>query len=94
MRQQSGNGHSRLKLHADIAHPINADCRHSLEREVIDAFLHELERSKEPGYVPPNLESDYMDEYDDSHVMRSAPDGHGALIATRCIRSLAAGLSA
>jgi hypothetical protein len=24
MRYQNGNGHSRLKLHADIAHPINA----------------------------------------------------------------------
>src|SRR3954465_3195516 len=32
MRYQSGNGHSRLKLHADIAHPINAECRQDIER--------------------------------------------------------------
>src|SRR3989440_3245453 len=34
LRYQNGNGHgSRLKLHADIAHPINADCRHRIEEQ-------------------------------------------------------------
>jgi stage V sporulation protein G len=75
MRQQGGNGHNRFKLHADIAHPINAECRHGLERDVIDAFQQETERSKEPGYIPPNLDSDYMDEYDEPHTMRLRPTG-------------------
>src|ERR1043165_2839143 len=48
MRQHHGNGHSRLKLHADIAHPINADCRQSLEHDVVQAYQSEVERSKEP----------------------------------------------
>ena len=58
-----GNGHAaggRLKLHADIAHPINAGCRQTIEREVVKAYLDELERSKQPGYVAPNLEGEDM----------------------------------
>jgi stage V sporulation protein G len=57
-RYQSGNGHTRLKLHADIAHPINADCRHRIEEQVIHAFQAELERSKQPGYVAPALDGE------------------------------------
>jgi DNA-binding cell septation regulator SpoVG len=66
--QMGGNGRGgfmRPKLHADIAHPINASCRLELERRVLMAYLEELERSKLPGYVAPNLEGDYSD-YDDA----------------------------
>ena len=83
MRQQSGNGNShgrgvassRLKLHADIAHPINAECRHELEDHVVHAYQQEIERSKQPGYVPPSLESEDMDYYDDSRTMHLRPTG-------------------
>ena len=34
LRYRSGNGQSRLKLHADIAHPINARTRQEIERRV------------------------------------------------------------
>src|SRR5438046_1151445 len=65
MRQQHATGHraapGRLKLHADIAHPINAACRSAIERDVVDAYQQELDRSKEPGYVPPNLDHEDMD---------------------------------
>jgi stage V sporulation protein G len=57
----NGRGLSRPKLHADIAHPINAACRLELERRVLMAYLEELERSKLPGYVAPNLDGDYSD---------------------------------
>ena len=50
----------RMKLHADIAHPINADCRRKIQERVIKGFEEELERSKQPGYKPVN-----MDEPDD-----------------------------
>jgi stage V sporulation protein G len=62
-----GNGHggSRLKLHADIAHPINADCRHEIERRVLDAYDGELERSQMPGYVAPSLDAEDFEFYDD-----------------------------
>lgn len=57
----NGNGHGRLKLHADIAHPINAECRQAIERQVVTAFHGEVERSKEPGYIPPSLDGEDMD---------------------------------
>lgn len=60
LKYQSGNGRQRLKLHADIAHPINADGRAQLERQVLAAYLDEVERSKQPGYVAPRL--DDLDE--------------------------------
>jgi stage V sporulation protein G len=50
----------RMKLHADIAHPINADCRKKIQDRVVAAFTEELERSKQPGYKPVE-----MDEPDD-----------------------------
>ena len=53
----------RMKLHADIAHPINAECRHSLQERIIAAFTEELEKSKQPGYKPVE-----MDEPEDSDI--------------------------
>ena len=60
-----GNGNSRLKLHADVAHPINAACRQEVEREVLKAYWREVERSKQPGYIPPSLDGEDFDFYDD-----------------------------
>jgi stage V sporulation protein G len=42
----------RIKLHADIAHPINAECRRRIQERVISAFKREVEKSKQAGYVP------------------------------------------
>jgi stage V sporulation protein G len=65
LNYRNGNGADRLKLHADIAHPINADTRLELERRVLLAYQEELERSKLPGYVPPSLsDSDFSELYD------------------------------
>ena len=50
----------RMKLHADIAHPINIDCRKRIQEKVIAAFKEELENSKKPDYKPA-----VMDEPDD-----------------------------
>ena len=58
------NGNPRLKLHADIAHPINAQTRQEIERQVLVAYWHEVERSKLPGYTPPKLDGEDMDFYD------------------------------
>ena len=56
----------RLKLHADIAHPINAQCRKKIQEAVIKAFNEELERSKQPGYKPVDLDEDDYHP-DDAH---------------------------
>ena len=50
----------RMKLHADIAHPINAECRKKIQETICAAYEDELERSKQPGYKPVDLdEPDY-----------------------------------
>jgi stage V sporulation protein G len=41
----------RVKLHADIAHPINSACREVIQTAVLKAYQEERERSKQPGYV-------------------------------------------
>lgn len=46
----------RIKLHADIAHPINADCRHKIQDAVVKAFEEEMQKSQEPGYKPVDLD--------------------------------------
>ena len=51
-------GPDRLKLHADIAHPINARTRSQIEQQVFDAFDREVELSHQPGYVPTPMETD------------------------------------
>jgi len=51
----------RMKLHADIAHPINADCRHMIQETIVKAFEEEVERSKQPGYKPHDFD---VDDYD------------------------------
>jgi len=50
----------RAKLYADIAHPINSQCREMIQNRVIAEFRGEQERAKQPGYV-----SKYDDDYDD-----------------------------
>lgn len=45
------NNDGRAKLYADVAHPINSDCRDLIQRRVIEAYGLELERSKLPGYI-------------------------------------------
>ena len=41
----------RAKLYADIAHPINSDCREMIQEQVLIAYVSELERSRMPGYI-------------------------------------------
>jgi stage V sporulation protein G len=64
LRHQNGNGTPRLKLHADIAHPINAQCRYDIEHQVVSAYHDEVERSKHPDYVPPDLDNEDSGVYD------------------------------
>ena len=57
----------RTKLHADIAHPINTECRQNIQDEIVAAFEEEVEKAKQPGYKPVELdEPEYEDVPDDS----------------------------
>lgn len=46
------NAEGQMKLYADVAHPINARCRLSIQHELVAAFKEELRKSTLPGYVP------------------------------------------
>lgn len=62
----------RAKLHADIAHPINAECRERIQAAVVRAYEEELERAKSPDYRPVSFD-DYDDDYEDqSEVVQVA----------------------
>ncbi len=41
----------RAKLYADIAHPINSDCRELIQESVIRAYEEEIVKARQPGYV-------------------------------------------
>lgn len=51
-------GDSSGKLYADVAHPINSECRELIQNAVLKEFEAELERYQEPGY-----RSRYDDEF-------------------------------
>lgn len=61
------NTEGRAKLHADIAHPINSNCREAIQSAIIKAYQEEKERAKQPGYICRYDDYD-MDDYDDMVV--------------------------
>ena len=65
LKYQNGNG-LRLKLHADIAHPIHSAAREQIQNAVIKAYAEEKERAKLPGYVCTYDLDDY--DYEDTPV--------------------------
>lgn len=68
----------RAKLHADIAHPINAGCRERIQKAVVEAFEAELERSKLPGYKPQSF--DDFDDYDSDLPMSHEADSRESTV--------------
>ena len=48
------DGHGRLKLHVDIAHPINSECRARIQDAILAAYQEECDRARSPDYVPPS----------------------------------------
>jgi len=54
--RKGGDPATRFKLHSDIAHPINAQCREVVQRRILEEYLGELERSRAPDYRPAELE--------------------------------------
>ena len=54
------------KLHVDVAHPINSECRFRLQRAILDAFDKEAGRAKHEGYEPSS--------FDEHHEPEAAPE--------------------
>ncbi len=61
---------SPQKLYADVAHPINSECRELIQNAVIQEFEAELSRCQQPGY-----RSRYDDDfgYEDVDTEQVAP---------------------
>jgi stage V sporulation protein G len=53
----------RSKLHADIAHPIHAPARDTMQKRILTAYQEEVEKSMLPGYKPVEI-YDSAEEYD------------------------------
>lgn len=68
---------SPQKLYADVAHPINSECRELIQEAVISEFEAELNRCQQPGY-----RSRYDDEFgyedvDTDEMVESEPKSKG-----------------
>ncbi len=71
VRDQDG----RAKLYADIAHPINSQCREIIQKHVIEEYRAELERATQPDYVS-RYDDDYDDDvFDSSEMELESPPG-------------------
>jgi stage V sporulation protein G len=57
----------RMRLYADISHPIHQKARAFVEGRVIEAFQQELERSKQEGYVAHSFEDLDYESYENGH---------------------------
>ncbi|MGE0142070.1 MAG: septation protein SpoVG family protein [Planctomycetota bacterium] len=54
----------RIRLHADLAHPIHSGCREWLHRAIMTAYELEVERSQQEGYQPTSFDDlDGSDEF-------------------------------
>lgn len=53
----------RMRLYADISHPINSSCREMIQQRVIAEYRAEREQAKKPGYI-----SRYHEDYEDYDV--------------------------
>ena len=56
------DNNGRAKLYADIAHPVNAQCREMIQKRIVEELEKETKLSLEPGY-----RSRYDEAYDEDH---------------------------
>ena len=65
----------RVKLYADVAHPINVEAREQIQDAVLEAYREEQTLSLEPGYERIEEEFEEYEDYDEE------PTGFDSLIA-------------
>ena len=72
-----GNYDSPQKLYADVAHPINSECREIIQKAVITEFEAELARAGEPGYRS-RYDDDFDFEASDAEIVAKSVDAEQA----------------
>ena len=63
----------RSRGYIDIAHPINAKARETLQKHVIAAYQREIEKSERPDYQPTRFESETLGDQQQSSQEESLP---------------------
>ena len=66
----------RARLHADLAHPINRECRIQLHTAIVNAVAAEVERAGQEGYTPSSFDDldDVNDLVDEDYIDYLAGD--------------------
>jgi len=62
-----------VRLHTDIAHPINSGCREKIQNEIVEAFHEELERARDPEYRAPDIDEEIFSGGRDRSAGRDTP---------------------
>ncbi len=77
----------RMRLHRDIAHPINPEFRELIQSKVIEKYQAEVVLASDPNYEPVDIDKEHVDidkEYNeeaDEPVSRHVPSEYDQLIA-------------
>lgn len=73
------DGQAGRRLYADVAHPIHARARDSLQSAILDAYEAELEASQRDDYVPQRFDDlDYDDEVPRVQKRRDKREGEAS----------------
>jgi len=70
----------RVRLHRDIAHPINPAFRELVQNRVIEKYQAELELAQDPDYAPADIDHD-LEEVAEEPTENHAPSEYDQLIA-------------
>lgn len=71
----------RAKLYADIAHPINSECREMIQRRIVDELHNEQKLAREPGY-----RSRYDEGYDEGRQVPKPHKSRDDVISSTSVR--------
>lgn len=69
----SADANGRVRLHRDIAHPINPAFRELVQSKIIERYTAERELAGLPGYQPADLDAE-LDEIADASVAQDVQD--------------------
>ena len=69
----SADANGRVRLHRDIAHPINPAFRELVQTKIIERYTAERELAGQPGYLPTDLDAEH-DEIADTSDAQDAHD--------------------
>lgn len=90
----------RQKLHADIAHPINSRCRELIQKCILEHYVAELEKAKDPNYTPQDIDT-FDEEFSggesaeypgEGSAFAPAPKAGGALASREGVTSSQEGM--